>query len=241
MLGTWRPSANEPARKDFPERLAQWLHVSDAITLRTMQQRVAQAKCTAVDTTMTSASELNRSVDQLRSTLASAVNDELQRLLRESRETGVDPDPDVELALHQQVFDDMQRRMEMSVDALRIHVRQCLSRHGESMARLATMDAALDQMLAGREQEALSTRVPALLRQRFEQLRRQHAEREAAAQVELPLASTPESSASPHFSRDAGHWLPQYSLSLQSVLLAELEHRLQPVIGMVEALGQTSS
>ncbi len=239
-LGAWRQGNKLPARSDFPERLAQWLHVSDAITLRNIHQRVERAAVHQATGSESGVQDLSQALEQLRATLTRSIREELQRLLRESRETGVDADPDVELALHQQLFDDMQRRMEMSVEALRAHVRDVLSRQSPQLARLATMDAALAQMLRGREQEALSATVPMLLRQRFDQLRKAYAERESAAQTELPLGGqVADARVVRNNAYPPSHWLPQFSLSLQSALVAELEHRLLPVIGMIEALGET--
>jgi hypothetical protein len=74
----------------------------------------------------------------------------------------------------------------------------------------------MDQMLGGREQHLLST-VPAFLKKRFEQLRR-----EAPADTDPPA------------------WLTRLTAECQQALLAELDLRLQPIAGMAEALAQAS-
>jgi len=65
----------------------------------------------------------------------------------------------------------------------------------------------VDQMLGGREQKLLAG-IPALLKNRFQQLRK----------------------AQPQ------DWPPLFELDFQQTLRAELELRLQPVTGLVEAL-----
>jgi hypothetical protein len=104
----------------------------------------------------------------------------------------------------------------LSIDALRDHVRQALSRASRALAQLAALDAVLDQMLGGREQKLLST-VPAFLERRFEQLCQRS-------------QSGPEAAQSP------GDGLDVFRQEFQQALLAELDVRLEPVKGMIEAL-----
>lgn len=238
-LAAWMPAEDEAFRLGFPERMAQWLHVSDAITLRSAHQAVERMPAAAKAATpgaVVALKELHDAVQQLRSSLGQAIARELQQLLNESAATGIEPDPEIEFALHQQLQLDFQRRMEMSVDALRHHVRETLAASGQArLIRLAAMDATLDRMLGGREQELLGTTVPAVSRRRFDLLRREA--REATQGNEEPVqldmidaAATGASAGEPGVS-----WLAMYSASLKAVLNAELEHRLQPVLGMVEA------
>ena len=95
----------------------------------------------------------------------------------------------------------------MAIDALRGHLRQTLAQATPRLAQLAALDAVLDQMLGGREQKLLAG-VPAWLKARFEQLRQSHPD----------------------------DWPPLFEHELQQTLLAELDLRLQPLLGLVEAL-----
>ncbi|NCT98669.1 MAG: DUF3348 domain-containing protein [Comamonadaceae bacterium] len=110
-------------------------------------------------------------------------------------------------AIHQRCLD-QQRRMDTAIGAFRAHVRQALAATSPRLAQLAALDATLDQLIGGREQRLLSG-VPAFLKARFEQLRQ-----------------TPS---------DA--WPEVFEQELRQALLAELDLRLQPVTGMIEALG----
>ena len=97
-----------------------------------------------------------------------------------------------------------------SVDALREHVRQTLAKGPPRLAQLAALDAVLGEMLGGREQRLLNN-VPAFLKLRFTELRRQ------------PLTAE-------------NNWLATFNTELEQTLLAELDHRLQPVAGMIESI-----
>lgn len=113
---------------------------------------------------------------------------------------------DTEFAHHHQRYMDQQRRMEMAIDALRGHVRQTLADAGSPrLAQLAALDATLAPMFGAREQRLLAG-VPAFLKARLGQLQQ--------AQPE--------------------EWPPLFEQALQHTLLAELDLRLQPVVGMIE-------
>jgi hypothetical protein len=92
------------------------------------------------------------------------------------------------------------------------------------LARLAEVDAVMEQTLSPREQSLLGV-VPALLGQHFERLR------EAALPVP-PAGDTEE--AAPPVPRDG--WLARFHQHMQDVLLAELDVRFQPIEGLLAAL-----
>lgn len=104
-----------------------------------------------------------------------------------------------------------QRDMESSINPLRARVRAALAGLSPALRQLAAVDAALDQAMGARERSLLST-VPLLLEKRFEAL--------------AGAAGDP-----------AGGWLAAFCRDMQGVLLAELDLRLEPVLGLIEALG----
>lgn len=116
---------------------------------------------------------------------------------------------DAEFAPHHQRYLDQQRRMELAIDALREHLRQVLTRTSTRLAQLAALDAVWDRMLGGREQKLLAG-VPAHLKARLQDLRR----------------------------AEPDGWPPLFEHDFQQTLRAELELRLQPATGLVEALTQ---
>lgn len=113
-----------------------------------------------------------------------------------------------------------QQKMETRIAELRIRLRSLLASRTPEMARLALVDAAMEQALAPREQTLL-LKVPALLEQRFNALK-------AQADAE-PVAGA------------AQTWLAQFRKDMHSMLLAELDLRLQPIEGLLEALRASES
>lgn len=110
-------------------------------------------------------------------------------------------------APHRKRHLDQQGQMALKVAALRASVRQALSQASSRLRQLAALDAVLEQTLSGREHKLMAA-VPLLLEKRFEQLKR-----------ELPEG-----------------WHGAYVGEMQEMLRAELELRLQPVIGLMSAM-----
>lgn len=216
LLGEWSGGDAEAPRQDLAERLAHWLGVADAITLHAAQQTVRAARpLPAARGTPRDGAPLAAQLQQVRATLERAIRaDDLAELVGRPAPASAEDDAAV-YALYHQRYLDLQRRMEMAIDALRGHVRQALARQSPRLARLAALDAVLDPMLGGREQQLLGT-VPGHLKHRFEQLRRTAADADADADADTD-------------------WRPRFAADVQQALLAELDLRLQPVLGLVEA------
>jgi hypothetical protein len=86
------------------------------------------------------------------------------------------------------------------------------------MARLASVDAVMEQVLGAHEQRLLST-VPSMLEKHFGRLQ--------------PVPDEPGSEVQPEA------WLDAFCKDMQGVLLAELDIRLQPIEGLLEALRES--
>lgn len=110
-------------------------------------------------------------------------------------------------APYQQRHLELQRRMALAIAPLRDHVRHTLSRVSPGMRQLAALDAMLEQVVGPREQQLLQT-VPAFLQRRYEQRRREDAD-----------------------------WQESFGKDWRESLLAEVDLRLEPVAGLIEALG----
>jgi hypothetical protein len=115
--------------------------------------------------------------------------------------------------------------MESRIVPLRAKARAALSASSAELARLAALDAVLEQALSARERHLLST-VPVLLRSHFERSRKAR---------RGPSAEPPEAHSATALEQPA-HWMAAFGRQVRSVLLAELEVRLNPVEGMIEAL-----
>lgn len=120
---------------------------------------------------------------------------------------------EVDYAPYYQRYQELQRSMESQVAALRNQVRQALTQSTSPLIQLAALDSTLEQMFSAREQKLWAS-IPVLLEKRFEQLR-------GAPQQD--------------------NWPTVFSRDWQAILLAELDERLQPVVGLIEALASETS
>lgn len=100
-----------------------------------------------------------------------------------------------------------QQALEASIGPLRGRLRARLAARSPAMARLAGVDAVMEQVLGAHEQRLLAT-VPVLLEKHFERLRQ----------------------------ADGPGWPDVFCKDMQGVLFAELDIRLQPVEGLLDAL-----
>ena len=114
--------------------------------------------------------------------------------------------------------------MEASLRPFRLQVREVLARTSRTLAKLAALDAVFDKSLCERERQLFST-LPALLAKRFERLRQAH----QPSPADTPDTVNPLSSETPPA------WLTRFGQEMQAVLLAELDARLEPTLGLIEA------
>jgi hypothetical protein len=124
----------------------------------------------------------------------------------------------------------LQHTMETSVGNLRSRLRGMVAARNGEWTRLAVVDAIMDRALLPRERALLGA-IPKLLQAHFDRLRLAEAAALAEAQAGTEGAETPaEGPAAP------GAWLDTFRKDMRSVLLAELDVRLQPVEGLLAAL-----
>ena len=206
LLDNWIPLDAEASRQEVAERLGQWLGVHDVVTLHAAQQSIASGPAPETVAVATAA-ELTEELRRLRASLQGLIS---------AGESYAQPDPEAGFAPHHRRYLGQQRSMQGSIDGLRARLRQALSAASPRLAQLAMLDGVMQQLYGAREQKLLST-VPLFLKERFEQLHRQQPD--ALGLVPLPLA-----------------WLDTFRRDLQEALLAELETRLQPLLGMLYAL-----
>lgn len=218
LLGDWTPVAADGAGMDFAERLSLWVNAFDAIGLQAAQQSI-QAITTAAAGQPAAA----------RPPRLDALQEDFQRA-RSALATAIARDPaamagEAAYGLYQQRHLELQRQMDMMIGPLRGHVRQALGRVSAALRKLAALDAVFEHLLAAREQALLPT-AATLLERRFEQLRLGHQQAlEAAGQPDDPATW-----------RQPGGWLTAFESDWRQALLAELDLRLEPVAGLIEAL-----
>ena len=104
----------------------------------------------------------------------------------------------------------VQQAMVAALAPLRAQARAAVARLSPAMTQLAALDAVMANLLAPREQ-ALLAQLPVLLDKHFTQLR------DAAVPGGPP-------------------WLPRFDHDMRRLLHAELDLRLQPVLGLLATL-----
>ncbi len=232
-------------RQSFAERLGEWLHFNDALTLyaalNAAQPTAApRAAATAEPAPATgAAAQLARvraelAVAMLAQSPVPAAELPTRRnvartdaVLDAGESVAIDPASVVPapFAPFQRYYLAQQRVMAASSAALRASLRATLARQGSALQQLATLDAVLDQALSAREASLLAN-VPLLLGKRFAHL--------LATQPRARDETTSPSDAGEMPQTDA--WQGDFLAEMQRVLLAELDLRLMPSAALVAAL-----
>lgn len=202
------------------ERLSQWLAWNQAIALSTaLDGKPSPVPDDAAATVGVATNDYVR----VRSSLVKAIADDLESTGGTQRQADHDSTMEgavneaVDYTIFRQRYLARQRAMQSATGNLRGRLRDMVARLSVDMAQLAEVDAAMELALSPREQRLLAA-VPALLGSHFERLRQ--------AGLADPQASVPM----------AGAWLDVFRKDMQSVLLAELDVRFQPVEGLLEVL-----
>lgn len=109
----------------------------------------------------------------------------------------------------------LQRKIAAATRQLRDKVRKTMKDQGQNLARLAELDSVFDHTMAGYTSQCFS-HISKVLEQRFQAL-------------------TTSSEQSPEPGTQSGDRLHRYCEEAQTLLLAELDVRLEPVLGLLEA------
>jgi len=215
------------SKQGFAERLSQWLVWTDAIALSTALAAGTGARLLdGRPGAATATAALREELARVRDALADAITSD--ELLAAAPTVSVSPlaappslQPSqppaapaagagsaIDFAAYRRSYIAHQRAMDAAIAELRTQVRAALSRLSPELSRLAALDGVLDDALLARERHLLAS-VPGLLEQH-------------AAQLGEPPSPA---------------WQTACGQHLQRVLLAELDLRLQPVVGMIETIG----
>ncbi len=113
----------------------------------------------------------------------------------------------------------------VKIQHLRAHIRDSISGLSPELAQLSSLDTGLGDVLSVRTRELFAV-VPKLLGTRFGRLLHEHWQELPSK----PVASDLEPWMKP------GGWISKFCGEMRELLLAEIEIRLQPVLGMIDAL-----
>lgn len=225
------------SKQAFAQRLGQWVSFTDAITLHSaLDAGTAPASCepSAAQSCAETANHAAVKAEflRVRAAMVDLINRGCSPTPGAARIKFPVPQPDVPQELvtayspFHRFFLALQKEMDAAVGSLRAKVRQTLAAASPELGQLAALDAALAQILGDRERRLLAT-VPVLLEKRFAQLLKAH-QQAFAASGQLDDAAA--------WMRP-GAWLANFRDELRAVLLAELDLRLQPVMGLIETFG----
>ena len=211
----------------FAQQLGQWLGLHDAIRLRAVH--TTGVSMASSELACAAGPEIRDAVDRARVSLMDSI---AQRAcpgtdLLDLRPSPIKPTAPGQVPAtfepYRRSYLALQRDMELKIQPLRAQARALLAKDSPALRQLAALDAVLDDALAERESRLLA-QVPNLLQTRFEQLRA--ASRQSAVEGQL----------TDDLAAGAMGWLACFGDELRTVLRAELDLRLQPVIGLIEAL-----
>ena len=222
------------SKKTLAERLSTWLDWTDAISMSTA---LNGASAVAPDPTAAAAPLADQTiadeVARVRAELAKSITTDVllnpgqaaDKAAARAAAAAASAELTVEFLPYRRSYLGHQRAMASRIGALRVRLRAALVAQSPALGQLAALDAALDQALAARERHLLS-KVPQWLESEFERLRRVN-ERAAV----MPSASPAQVSG-----LQPAVWVAEYGRTLREVLLAEMDTKLQPVEGMMDAL-----
>ncbi len=226
----------EPA-SDFAERLGGWLDFRNAITLHAVLGSPLPAPTTlAMARKSVAVASLDQTLSNLRARLTQSIlggkadrrANARHRLPEPSYEPGIKPS--VAYEPYRRYCLALQRDMELSIRPVRAQVRQSLAQTSAEHRKLAALDEAMESILSERESHGLG-KVPVLLEKRFKRLLKQH---------QQTLADTQQEDSQFLWAANDG-WLTRFCQELQTALLTELDVRLQPIQGLLEALHQKNT
>lgn len=216
----------------FAEKLSHWVAWTDAIALSRVLAD-GQTRAAAATDAATGVRKAITQVQRVRQDLVDAIARDA--LLQDDRATpnappAAQPQPGtggkIDYSAYRRQYRAHQHAMEDRIARLRVGVRAAIAAVSPSLGRLAALDAVLDDALSAHQRRLLDT-VPLMLEKHFKTL--------YTADAEKPDPRT--ASAGPAPRRASLAVGPAW----QRVLRAELETRLQPVQGMLDALGHETA
>jgi hypothetical protein len=236
-----------PVLDDVGQKLGDWLNFRQAIALHGVlnpeQQPSAPQPAHLRRAVVMTAEALTQHVDKVRAQLEQSIaqgapsGSGMARIDMPPAELDEPIEPKTAFEPYRRFYAAHQRQMEVSLQTLRSQVRGQLSKSAPSLQQLAALDAAFENILSEREALWLG-KVAKLHEKRFAQALKKHIQQlgnpqaEATAEgAEAPSATT----VSPL------PWLLPLRQAMRTALLAELDTRLQPVLGLVEAFNQYTS
>jgi len=221
-----------PSELNLAEHLGRLIGVSDSIALsRSLNSLPASQASMIVDSVEAVREEILIGRQQMMQIIVKsfAASPEGTGIQAPSVNTGTRAEALQTYEPYQRFYSMHQAEMAGSVQRLRIRVRSTIAGFSTELHKLAELDRILSDILAGHTQKLFNV-TPILLESRFKELLAAHLEKAGGVHnSEPPQWLTP------------GEWLELFYKEMQELLLAELDVRLQPIFGLLEALNEQTS
>lgn len=229
LLSELAVTAVEPSSRNFGGRFGQLFALSDSISLSETHAGLADTPFTAhpVDPESINGVFLQSQQKILDSIHCRFVSDEDDGRLRHrfpALRAGATKEQLSGYDAYQGFYVTLQREMDREIQYLLSVVRDAAAGLCSELAQLVVIDQALGDTLSNHSRKLLA-QVPRLLSLRFEFLRQQHFQ--SLFHVEQDNIE--------HWLKSEG-WLNQFRLDMHRTALAELELRLFPALGLLEAI-----
>lgn len=227
-------AADVPASsQSLSDQLSQWLGWTDAIALSTALNSAPPAVASGAR----GAGSVEHECARVRASLADAIAGDSMLAPRRRRsaahaQNAQQPEAEANYADFRQCYLALQQTMETRIGSLRGRLRSMVAAQTSEMTRLAVVDAIMERSLGARERSLFGA-VPGLLGGHFERLRQAAQDEQDALDAVATTATSAESQVA---AARPGAWLDVFRKDMQSVLLAELDIRFQPVEGLLAAL-----
>jgi hypothetical protein len=231
-----------PVADDVGQRLGDWLNFRQAIALhRVLNPEQPSTSPHSVEQwreeSMT-APALTRYVDKVRAQLEQSImqgapsGSGMARIDMPSAELDEPIEPKTAYEPYRRFYAAHQRQMQVSLQTLRSQVRGQLKKSSPNLQQLAALDEAFENILSEREAVLLG-KVFKLHEKRFAQALKKHTQQLSQQQAQAPLDE-----GSGILSANTVNplaWLMPLRQAMRTALLAELDTRMQPVLGLLEA------
>ena len=226
------------SHKNFSERLGRWVDFGNSIRLSELHGKVAKQpfEASALNSIESAKNEILTTRESIvQSVLSSFALDPEARI----RAPVSCPDTALnELAKYEpyhRFYAAHQRDFEAKLQLLQMGVRDAVATVSADLAKLAALDEGLREIFVLQTRQQLAV-IPKLLESRFVHLRKSFASNSEQASHELTVAEADAKILQTWIEPDA--WLGQFLNDMRGSLLAELELRLLPILGLIEAVDE---
>ncbi|NIB42986.1 DUF3348 domain-containing protein [Pseudomaricurvus alkylphenolicus] len=222
----------QPSHKDFALRLGQMFDFSDSIKLSRVHGGLKRLKFEPLDIT---ADAIKREFLQVRQAAVKAILKSFEPdaagvkyrfPVAKEPQAGNESQGSPGFEVYQRFYLGHQRELESRVQFLQSFVRDGAMGLSPRLAKLVELELALGETVAQQGRRFFGV-IPKLLERRFHFLWLEYQQQ----QHQQPLFEGEDA-------RRPITWLEQFRREMQGLLLAELEARLQPVLGLVEAIDE---